>query len=157
MIQYVEADEGIRSQIAREWGEKFARHMHFVDGFSIVALHGSLLVGLISTYWKRLPAPLEDCDAYIDILEVGTDFRRQGIARQLIELSMQRAKQEGMRQIRAWSSEDKSEAIQMWKALGFGLCPATTYPNGQEIKGFFVVKILLCTTTESTLRDVFPN
>jgi hypothetical protein len=30
----------------------------------------------------------------------------------------------------------------MWKALGFGLCPAKTYPNGQAINGFFAVKLL---------------
>lgn len=30
----------------------------------------------------------------------------------------------------------------MWKALGFGLCPATTFPNGQEVKGYFVARLL---------------
>ena len=30
----------------------------------------------------------------------------------------------------------------MWKALGFGLCPATTFPQGQEVKGYFVAKLL---------------
>ncbi len=117
--------------------------MHLTEGFSIIALHEDTLVGLISTYWKKLPAPLDnEVDAYIDILEVHKDFRRQGIARQLIEISLERAEQKGMHQIRSWSSEDKVEAIQMWKALGFGLCPATTYPKGREIKGFFVAKIL---------------
>jgi GNAT superfamily N-acetyltransferase len=142
MIQYIDADETLKLRIAKEWGEKAARHMHLTDGFSIVALNGETLVGLISTYWKKLPAPLDEFDAYIDILEVHKDFRRQGIARQLIEMSMERAKGKGMHQIRSWSSEDKVEAIPMWKALGFGLCPATTYPKGQEVKGFFVLKIL---------------
>ena len=117
--------------------------MHLSNGFSILALSEGLPVGLISVYWRRLPVPLEqELDAYIDILEVHRDFRRQGIARRLIALSMERARAQGMTQIRAWSSEDKTEAIHMWKALGFGLCPATTYPNGQAIKGFFVVKLL---------------
>ena len=142
-IQFIDADEVARKHVLNEWGEKAARHMHLADGFSIIAFHGETLVGMISTYWRKLPAPLADeCDANIDILEVHKDFRRQGIARRLIEVSMERAKQEGMRQIRSWSSEDKIEAIQLWKALGFGLCPATTYPNGQEVKGFFVAKIL---------------
>jgi GNAT superfamily N-acetyltransferase len=142
-IQFEIADEVAKTRVLSEWGEKTARHMHLTDGFSIIALHGDVLVGLISTYWRKLPAPLDgDFDAYIDILEVHKDFRRQGIARHLIEVSMERAKQEGMRQIRSWSSEDKIEAIQMWKTLGFGLCPATTYPNDQEVKGFFVTKIL---------------
>ena len=116
--------------------------MHLTDGFLIVALDGENLVGLIFTYWKKLPCSTEECDAYIDILEVHKNFRRQGIARRLIDMSIARAKQNGMWQIRAWSSEDKVEAIFMWKAPGFGLCPATTYPKGQEIKGFFVAKSL---------------
>lgn len=137
------ADEAIKTRVLNEWGEKAARHMHISDGFSIIAIEGEMLVGLISTYWKKLPRPLDDdFDAYIDILEVHKDFRRQGIATRLIEISMQRARQKGMRQIRSWSSEDKIEAIQMWKALGFGLCPATAYPKGQEVKGFFVTKVL---------------
>lgn len=142
-IQYRDADEVIRSRILNEWGEQAARHMHLTDGFSIVATRGADIAGLVSTYWKQLPAPLMDgLDAYIDILEVHSEFRRQGIARRLIEISMDRAKQKGMRQIRAWSSEDKTAAIHLWKALGFGLCPATIYPGGQEVQGFFVVRIL---------------
>jgi hypothetical protein len=30
----------------------------------------------------------------------------------------------------------------MWRRLGFGLCPATTFPRGQEVKGFFVTRLL---------------
>lgn len=142
-IHFMYADEAIKTRVLKEWGEKAARYMHISEGFSIIAMEGEMLVGLISTYWKKLPAPLEDdFDAYIDILEVHQDFRRRGIATRLIEMSMQKAKQKGMRQIRSWSSEDKIEAIQMWRALGFGLCPATNYPKGQEVKGFFVTKIL---------------
>lgn len=139
---FLEADETIKMRVLKEWGEKAAYHMHIADGFSIVTFHQEILVGLISTYWRELPPPLQgECDAYIDILEVHKNFRRQGIARRLIEMSIERARQKGTCQIRSWSSEDKIEAIHMWKALGFGLCPATTYPNGQEIKGYFVVKI----------------
>ena len=141
-IHFVEADEAIKTRILQEWGEKAARHMHLVDGFSIVAFHTEMLVGLISTYWRELPLPLKgELDAYIDILEVHRDFRRRGIAERLIEMSIERARQRGLHQIRSWSSEDKTEAIHMWKALGFGLCPVRIYPKGQEVKGYFVVKI----------------
>ena len=62
--------------------------MHLKDGFSILALQGNDLVGLISVYWKALPSPLpETGEGYIDILEVHRDFRRKGIAAQLIDLS----------------------------------------------------------------------
>jgi ribosomal protein S18 acetylase RimI-like enzyme len=139
----MEADQAIKARVLNEWGEKAARHMHLTNGFSIAALRGEMLAGLISTYWREFPTPLNgDFDAYIDILAVNRDFRRNGMATQLIEISMRRAKQMGMRQIRAWSSEDKIEAIHLWKALGFGLCPTTIYPKGRELKGYSVVKVL---------------
>jgi ribosomal protein S18 acetylase RimI-like enzyme len=133
----------LKSRVAEEWGEKVAHHMHLEDGFSILAVQEENLVGLISVYWKILPAPLpETYEGYIDILEVHQDFRRKGIATQLVDKALERAQENGVYQVRAWSSLDKKEAIPMWKALNFGLCPATTYPNGQKVKGYFVVKLL---------------
>jgi ribosomal protein S18 acetylase RimI-like enzyme len=142
-LTYLDADEKIKDRIEKEWGEKAARHIHLTDGFAIVAFDGESLAGLISVYTKALPLPLvETFDWYIDILEVHTCYRRQGVATHLIDLVAERAKSAGIFQIRSWSSQDKIEAIPMWKALGFGLCPAVTYPQGQEVKGYFVVKVL---------------
>ena len=109
------------------------------DGFTLLALHGDELAGMISVYWKELPAPLAgSCEAYIDILEVHKDFRRQGIAARLIGLSAERARAQGAIQLRSWSSLDKQEAIPMWKALGFGLCPAD---SGKDLlRGIGAVK-----------------
>ena len=140
-VVYLDADERMKERIGREWGEKAARHMHLADGFSIVAFHHELLIGLISVYGKKLPL-LEAFDWYIDILEVHKDYRRNGIATHLIRMVCERAKEEGIYQVRSWSSEDKIEAIPMWKALHFGLCPATTYPQGKEVKGYFVARVL---------------
>ena len=142
-IQFVDADEVLKTRVAEEWGEKVARHMHLEDGFSLLAVQEEKLVGLISVYWKILPSPLpETHEGYIDILEVHRDFRRKGIATRLIDKTLKRAQERDVYQVRAWSSMDKTEAIPMWKALGFGLCPATTYPRGQEVQGYFVAKLL---------------
>ena len=140
-IEYIEADEKLKERIAKEWGEKAARHMHITDGFSIVAMYKGNPIGLISVYWKKLTPPLiEKYEGYIDIIEVQEKFQRKGIAKKIIEMSIERAKEKGVRQLRAWSSEDKVAAIHMWQALGFGLCPATVYPKGEEVKGYYVTK-----------------
>jgi GNAT superfamily N-acetyltransferase len=142
-IEYLEIDESWKSRIAKEWNEKVERHLHFSDGFTIVALHENLSIGIISTYWHELPAPLlGTIEGYINILEVGAAYRKRGIARKLIDLSIEKARAYNAYQLRSWSSEDKVEAIPMWKQLGFGLCPATTFPRGEEVHGFFVAKIL---------------
>ncbi len=142
-IEYLEIDESWRSRIIEEWNEKVERHLHFSDGFTIVALHEKLPIGIISVYWRELPTPLPSTfEGYINILEVRPAYRKRGIAKQLINLSIQKAQDCKAYQLRSWSSEDKVEAIPMWKQLGFGLCPATTFPQGQEVHGFFVAKIL---------------
>jgi GNAT superfamily N-acetyltransferase len=142
-FRYINADEELKARIAQEWGEKPARHMHISDGFSVVAFYDEMPVGLISVYWRELPPPVEGTfDGYIDILEVDKEFRRRGIATQLIKMATERARVRGAHQMHSWSSIDKTEAIPMWKALGFGLCPAVTYPKGQKVEGYFVARPL---------------
>ena len=138
-IEYVDADETMKARLVALWGEIIERHMHIEDGFSIVPMHAGEPIGLISVYWRRLPPPLPPRkEGYIDIIEVIEGYRRKGIATELVRLSAERAREQGAYQLRAWSSEDKVEAIPMWKAFGFGLCPIT----GQQINGYFVTKPL---------------
>jgi GNAT superfamily N-acetyltransferase len=140
---YQDADEAMKERVRKEWGEIQAAHMRLENGFSIVALHEGEIVGLIAISWLLLPPPLpETYEAFIDIIEVSEAYQRQGIARQLISICEKRAQERGVYQLRAWSSDDKVQAIPMWKALGFGLCPATVYPRGHEVQGYFVTKQL---------------
>jgi GNAT superfamily N-acetyltransferase len=138
-IEYVEADEALKASIVALWGEVVERHMHIENGFSIVAMRAGEPIGLISVYWRRLPPPLPPTvEGYIDIIEVVEGYRRKGIATELVRRSAERARGRGAYQLRAWSSEDKVEAIPMWKALGFGLCPMTE----RRINGYFVTRPL---------------
>jgi GNAT superfamily N-acetyltransferase len=142
--RYIAADQSFRADIAREWGDVAARHLHFADGFSLLALDGDNPVGLIAVQWRDLPLPFVPgtCEGFIDILEVRPQVRRQGIATALIARSAERARARGAYQLRSWSSLDKTEALPMWQALDFGLCPAVTFPRGQEVRGYFVAKVL---------------
>jgi GNAT superfamily N-acetyltransferase len=125
------------------WGEKAYRHFHVAEGFMISAEADKKSIGLVSTYWRELPQPFVGLrEVYIDFLEVHQEYRRQGIASRLVEQTLEKAFAGGAYQVRSWSSEDKLEALPMWKQLGFGLCPATTFPRGLEVQGFFVVKRL---------------
>ncbi len=142
-IKFLSANKEWSHRVARQWGEQAASHMHFDDGFSIIATCGDSLVGLISISWQDLPGPITGvCEGYIDIIEVDAQFRRQGVAIRMLHLAAKRARQHGAYQLRAWSSEDKTEAISMWRRLGFGLCPADTHPRGQWVRGYFVTQVL---------------
>ena len=142
-VEYVAGDEAWRERIGREWSEMAARHMHVDDGFSIVATSGGAPVRLIAVVWRDLPPPLPaTVEAFIDIIEVRPAFRRRGIAARLVQMAVARSGEHSAYQLRAWSSADKTEAIPMWRALGFGLCPATVYPRGEQVDGYFVALVL---------------
>ena len=142
-VIYVNADEPIKARIAHEWGELAARHMHLTDGFSIVALAAEQPVGLIAVVYRGLPAPLVGTyEGYIDIIEVHPAYRQQGIATQLIAMVIERLRAQHLYQVRAWSSDDKTVAIRLWKTLGFTLCPAMIYPRGLGVQGYYVAKLL---------------
>ena len=156
-ITYQEIDKKMRNKIIAEYGNREARythdfettikkHVHIETGcHSIVALHEGKPVGFISTCIKTFAAPLSHMqDAYIDILEVDKQYRRQGIAATLVAQAEQWAAQQGFAQIRSWSSNNKVEAIPMWHALGYGLCPAKIWVEWcqKAVDGFYVVKKL---------------
>ena len=138
-IRYVDCDADLKRQVGEVMGEVAERHIRLTDGFAFVAMDGETPVGLIAVYRRGLPPPLlETYEGFINIIEVAEAFRRRGIGRRLVEMSIERCRARGLHQIRAWSSEDKTEAIPMWKTIGFTLCPATGRPRGLEVKGYFV-------------------
>lgn len=136
------------SKIAQKFGNYIIRYkcLHFGDNcFSLGTFYNNEPIGIISAYPKPYPRPLNNRkDAFIDVLDVDTNFRRQGIARELIRITEEWAKVYGYSQIRAWSSEDKPEAIQMWYNLGYCMCPAKIHLEWREedINGFYVAKKL---------------
>ena len=152
-IIFKEITKDIEDQIVDTWGDWVIKYgcLHYGEGcYSLAALYGGEPVGFISAYPLRFPEPLQEyCDAYIDDIEVREDFRKQGIASKLLLMTEQWAKSHGYRQIRAWSSDDKTEALGMWYAFGYGVCPAVMRGEcvvkefvGKPIYGFYVVKTL---------------
>lgn len=142
-ITYRFADNATVEWAAREWSQVVANHMHIEDGFTLVACHADIPIALISIVYRQLPTPLPPTtEAFIDIIEVRPEFRRRGIARRLVELACEEAAKTDVHQLRGWSSANKVEAIPMWKELKFALCPATIYPRGQEVNGYYFAKLL---------------
>jgi ribosomal protein S18 acetylase RimI-like enzyme len=138
-IRYTDCDAGSKRRVGDSLGEVAERHVVLTDGFTILAMNGDTPVGLVAVYEESLPAPLADTrEGFINIIEVAREYRRQGIGRRLAGMAIDRCRSRGLLQVRAWSSLDKAEAIAMWKALGFALCPATEHPRGQEVRGYFV-------------------
>jgi GNAT superfamily N-acetyltransferase len=142
-IQFVDCDSELKRRVGNVMGEIAERHIRLADGFAFVVLDGEMPVGLIAVYRRCLPDPLPDTyEGFINIIEVAEAYRRRGIGKRLVEMCVERCRTQGLYQIRAWSSEDRTEAIRMWKSLGFALCPAIEHPRGLEVKGYFVARRL---------------
>lgn len=138
-IKYLDCDRGLKKRVGLEMGSVAEKHLHLDDGFSIVAADGGKIAGIIAVCRRPLPPPLSGTyEGFIDIIEVKPEYKRKGVARKMIGLSAERCREAGYCQLRAWSSEDKIEAIPMWKTLGFGLAPASIPAKGGEVKGYFV-------------------
>lgn len=137
-IQLQEADPDCKGRILAKWPWVRPRWLHVEDAFTLAAVREGEIVGFLSAKWSSLPPPLAAREGFIDIIEVNASHRRQGIGRGLVQAALANCRRHGACQLRAWSSEDKIEAIPMWKAMGFGLCPATDHPGGQPVRGYFV-------------------
>ncbi|QAA34886.1 GNAT family N-acetyltransferase [Clostridium manihotivorum] len=147
-IEYKVIDINEVPKIAEIFGDYIIKFncFHFGEGcLSLVAYDNEVPVGIISTYPLEYPKPLEYLrDAYIDVIEVNEKYRKQGIARGMITHTEKWAKENGYHQIRAWSSEDKKEAIPMWYALDYCMCPAKIWVEWckEVVDGFYVAKKL---------------
>lgn len=149
-VRFRDADPAIRERIVAKLNVP-GRHrlgpstIHLDNGFTIVAMSGEEPIAVISVYWKMLPEPMPQTrEAFIDLIDVDPEFRRQGIARMLIELAVGRAADAGAYQLRAWTSSERPAALALWRAVGFCLCPAVVLvgPDNRHIQGYFVARRL---------------
>ena len=140
-VEISRADESWAEQMAPMWAGGTRKNFHLQDGFSVVAHCRGRLLGYISVVWRDLPMPLTGSrEAFIDFIGVREELWRQGVARRLVAEAECIARNQGVCQIRAWSSQDKTAAIPMWRALGFALCPAD--PRDEGGRGYYVAKRL---------------
>lgn len=141
-----EATTSHLEQIKEQYNDMLANHVKLdSNSYSLVIVKEEQIIGFISTYINELPDPLlGDKEAYINVIEIHTDYRNKGFATKLVQMTEAHFKSEGIKQIRAWSSEDKYEAINLWKKLRYGLSPATIFIEKSEVvvKGYYVVKKL---------------
>ena len=145
-IEYKKIDENILKDIFVKYGEMAKNHIYLNDdSISIAVLRDNVPVGFICAYIEQFTPPLyEDKDVCISIIEVDEQYRRQGIGSKLVDFAEKWAAKNGFSQIRAWSSEDKIEAIPMWRKLGYCMCPAKIWVEWckEIVDGYHVAKKL---------------
>ena len=142
-IEYKKIDDMILDKIVDEYGEWAKDCIHIKDDtFTLAAMDGDIPAGFVCVTSRTLAYPLEHLkDAFIEVVEVHEDYRRQGIGQYLIECAEKWAREMGLKQIRTHSSDEAVEAIPMWYKLNYGLCPHV-YSKEEGCAGYWVAKVL---------------
>ena len=145
-LHYTECTEAHKEMIKAQYSTMHYDHMILDnEAYSLVAIADDKIVGFISTYIKHFSPPLEGVsEGYINILEVHKEFRKQGIASNLIEKTENHFKKTVVSQIRGWSSDDKPEAINLWNKLKYSLSPTTIWIKDKKVSvtGYHFIKKL---------------
>jgi ribosomal protein S18 acetylase RimI-like enzyme len=145
-VVFRECTEEDKEQIKSDYGTVAVDHIGLDDmSYSLVALKDEVIVGFVSSYLQPIYKDFHQTkEAYINIIEVHKDHRQQGIATELLHRTEQHARRQGAKQIRAWSSEDKVEAIHMWFNLEYNLSPTSIYieSTNKSVSGVYAVKPL---------------
>lgn len=152
-IKYIEIDSVIEEKIIEHYGS-WVRDYDCIqrgDGcYTVAALDEDKVVGFAAVHPAQFIPPLEKYkDAFIEVIEVDVNYRRQGIAKQMIGILEKKSREYGYRQIRAWSSDDKVEALNMFYSLNYCMCPAAMLGESvapgfenQQIVGYYYAKML---------------
>lgn len=152
-IIFTEANDEIKEKICVTWDHMKEWRSELMpegdDCYVAAALLNGEVVGFASLGPAELISPLNGCvSACIMDIEVEDEFHRKGIGRTLVGMLEDWAKNYGYRQIWAWSSQPNVEAIHMWYALNYGMCPAVMLGKSAigdtdaKVVGYYVVKML---------------
>lgn len=141
-IQFVHATSELKATIQRDWESNAGDHIALGDDCcSIVAVADGRPVGLISAKKRPLADPVAEMgEAWISIIEVHEDYRRQGIGEALVSSVIDWARENGMEQVGAWSESIRTEALLLWWKMGFTFARFEYKNADQTCYGFTVAR-----------------
>lgn len=130
----------IKSQFSEAKGTNVSLAL---EDYSLVAMKGDTVVAFMCTITKTLPSPLENLkEASVEIIEVSQEYQKQGIATKLIQKTEKHFASEGIRQIRAWTTKDNINYINLWNKLGYCIAPSIIHFEEKEeyLDGYHFIK-----------------
>ena len=110
-------------------------------GYFIVAKIEDTVVGYLWAFKREIPAPVEQDEIFINIIEViYTNLRCQGVASKMISEIIKIAKEEKVYQVRAYCDIGNVPSHRLWLKNKFSISPVKM-PDG-SIAGSFVSYLL---------------
>ena len=110
-------------------------------GYFVVAQIEDTIVGYLWAFKRKIPAPVEQDEIFINIIEViYTNLRCQGVASKMISAIIEIAKEEKAYQVRAYCDIGNVPSHRLWLKNKFSISPVKM-PDG-SIAGSFVSYLL---------------
>lgn len=110
-------------------------------GYFIVAVIEDTVIGFLWAFKRKIPAPIEQSEIFVNIIEViYTNLRCQGIASAMLNEIIKVAKEENVYQIRAFCDIWNIPSHRLWLKNRFSVSPVKM-PDG-SVTGSFVSYVL---------------
>ena len=105
-----------------------------------LVLEDSAILGCAVVFRRKIPAPVEACEAFINLIEVfeQTDMKK-GLASQMVQKILEIERAEGTYQVRAYCDISNIASHRLWFKNGFGISPVKQ-PDG-VVFGSFVTYV----------------
>ena len=111
------------------------------NGYLILAELENEIVGFLWAFQRKIPAPVEQEEIFINVVEVfSADLRCKGVGSRMIAETLQIAKEQGVYQVRAYCDIGNIPSHRLWLKNKFSISPSKM-PNG-TICGSFVSYVL---------------
>ena len=108
----------------------------FGDGRLVIAENGNEIVGFLWAHKRKISAPVEAEEMFINYIEVfEPELRRRGIGTQMVQKTIEIARAEQVYQIRAKVKTENMPSHRLWLKNKFSISPAQM-PDGNIAVSF---------------------
>ena len=110
-------------------------------GYLIVAEQNNIFVGFLWAFKRKIPAPIEQEELFINVIEVfSAKFRRHGLATKMLEEIREIAIHDNVYQLRAYCDIHNVASHRLWMKNSFGIIPVKMPDD--TIAGSYVTLVL---------------
>ncbi len=109
-------------------------------GTLLLAVEGEEILGMLWSFTRQIPAPVEGTEWFINVIEVfRPEEQCKGIASAMVQMCIDMARKQGAYQVRAYCDMGNIASHRLWRRNGFSICPVSM--DGQMV-GSYVAYVL---------------
>lgn len=117
-----------------------AEQLFSEDGYFLTAVENGEIAGFAAVFSRDIPAPVNEREAFINVIEVFEKYQRKGAASLLVREILKIEKSKSTYQVRAYCDIGNTPSHMLWKKNKFGISPIKMHDG--SIAGSFVTYVL---------------